>query len=109
VNFRHGVTITVKRGGTDSRTGDPLPTTEHTVERCGVAPRSSAETNNLGNAVITGLTVFAPYGADIRATDTVLIPGDPDAWYVEGEAGHWRNPFTGWQAGTQFALTRQKG
>lgn len=110
MNFAHPITVTVRRGGTDPRTGDPLPDTEHTIDGCAVAPRGSSESTDLGNAVIEGLTMFAPYGADVLATDEIVLPDDPDVvWYVDGEPGNWRSPFTDWRPGTQVALTRQRG
>lgn len=109
MNFAHPITVTVRRGGKDPRTGDPLPTTTHTIDGCAVAPRTSSETTDLGNAVIVGLTLFAPYGADVTAIDEVLIPGDDVVWQVDGQPGDWRSPFTDWRPGTQVALTRQRG
>lgn len=109
MRFRYPITITVERGGKDPRTGDPLPTTTHTVDGCAVAPRTSGESSSLGTEVVVGLAVFAPYGADVRATDLIRLPDDADAWQVDGEAGHWRSPFTDWRPGCQIALTRQRG
>lgn len=107
--FASGVTVTVTRPGGTDRNGDPLPTATHDIEGCGWAPRTSSESNDRGNAVIVGLTLFAPYGADITASDSLLLPDDDTPWYVEGEPGNWRSPFTGWQPGLEVALTRQKG
>ena len=109
MNFQHPVSITVRRGGRDPRTQDPLPKTEHTIDGCAWAPRYANETNQLGNTSIVGLSLFVPYGADIAAEDEVLLPDDPRAWQVDGEPGHWRSPFTDWRPGTEVALTRQRG
>jgi hypothetical protein len=109
VDYGYGITVTVRRPGGTDRNGDPLPTTEHTIDDCAVAPRTSSEANTYGNAVVVGLELFVPYGADIAATDTVLLPGDATSWYVDGAPGQWRSPFTDWRPGTQVALTRQKG
>lgn len=109
MNFAYPITVTVNRSGTDPRTGDPLDPESHTIDGCATAPRSTSESTDLGNAVIVGLTLFCPYGADILATDEVLLPDDPGTWYVDGDPGDWRNPFTDWRPGTQVALTRQRG
>lgn len=111
MDYEHGVTITVRRDGEYDRNGDAIPGTggDHTIDNCAWAPRATSETNRYGNAVIVGLELFVPYGADIRATDTVLLPGDPVVWFVDGDPGPWRSPFTDWRPGTQVALTRQKG
>ena len=115
MDFAHPITVVVRRSGTDPRSGDPLPDpVDHDIDGCAVAPRASTEATDLGNAVIVGLTLFAPYGADITATDWVLLPGgdpevDRDWWFVDGDPGDWRSPFTDWRPGTQVALTRQRG
>lgn len=109
MRFPHGVTVTVVRGGTDPRTGDPLPSSEHAISGVAVAPRYATESTTTDNATITGLTLYLPYGADLRATDTVRLPNDPDPWYVDGEKGSWLNPYTGTAEGDEVALTRQKG
>lgn len=101
-------TITVRRGGKD-RYGDTLPTTDHQVEGCIWAPTTSTEANDASVTTTTGLTLYAPYGADIRATDAVLLPGDAVPWYVNGDPFSWQNPFTALEAGTEVTLTRTKG
>ena len=110
MNFQHPVSITVRRsGGRDPRTQDPLPASEHGIDGCAWAPRYASETTGGGNTTITGLSLFVPYGADIRADDVVLLPGDDRVWEVDGEPGDWRNPFTDWRPGTEVALKRQEG
>lgn len=107
--FAHPITVTVRRGGVDPRTQDPLPKQTHTIDGCAWAPRYANETTGLSNTVITGLTLFCPYDADIRATDEVVLPDDNRVWVVDGEPGDWRDPFSGWRAGTEVALSRQEG
>lgn len=110
MRFRQPVAITVERGGTDPRTGDPLPNpVTHVINGCAVYPRTSGETSSLGTEVVVGLTVLAPYDADIASSDVVRVPDDADPWEVDGEPGRWRSPFSGWRPGCQFALTRQRG
>lgn len=104
-------TITVVRPGELDQHGDPVdPDAEpetHTVEDCVIAPRSDREDATRGETVIVGLTLYAPFGADIRATDQVVL-GTPwsDTFDVVGEPGHWKNPFTHREAGVEVALVR---
>lgn len=108
--FPHGETITIERPGAADRYGDPTqPGTEHTIEGCAFYPRYSDELHDVGrNTVITGLVILAPPGADIKASDTVRR-ADGTRWPVDGVAGDWINPFTGWRAGTQIALRQVTG
>lgn len=98
----HGDTVTVVRPGPSTRDGYgnylPGPPTEIPVSGCGVSPRdgTGSAANELTDArdtVITGLTVYAPYGTDIRATDRVRVGGV--LYEVEGLPGSFRSPFTG--------------
>lgn len=110
MRFRHPITVEVARTQYDDRTGDPLPSpVRFTIDGCAVAPRTTGEQSDLGTSVVVGLALFAPYGADIRSTDVIRLPDDADPWEVDGEAGHWRSPFTDWRPGSHVALTRQKG
>ena len=79
-----GDTVTIIRPGpaTQDAYGNDAPgaPTEITVTGCGLAPRDGASSgsNELTDArdtVITGLTLYAPYGTDIRATDKVRVHG----------------------------------
>lgn len=112
----HTVTITVRRPAGTDRYGDPLPFTTHEIPGCIVAPSTgdagqatSQERTDVRDTVITGHTVYAPYGADILAIDEVRVPGDPTWWQVEGDVANWASPFTNWQPGTQVALRRVRG
>lgn len=97
----HGDTVTIVRPGppTEDEYGNdvPGPPTEIPVLGCGVAPRDGTgsganERTDARDTVITGLTLYAPYGTDIRATDKVRVGGD--LYEVEGQAGSFRSPFT---------------
>lgn len=121
MRFRHGITVTVHRdnpGGVDQY-GDPIPGTVQTfnVQGCAVSPRSaqpgshSKEIIDYGRmGVIEGVTLYAPFGTDIRRTDRIELPAPWNGVFeVEGEPGAWRNPFTGWEAGLEVALRRVEG
>lgn len=97
-----GDTVTILRPGAPSRdvygNDVPGPPTEIPVPGCGIAPRdgTGAGSNEIVDArdtVITGLTLYAPYGTDIRATDRIRVGGD--LYEVEGLPGSFRSPFTG--------------
>lgn len=104
-----GVTVTVSRGGRNPRTGDPLPGEDHTVEGLGFDPGGSRETDALGNSVTTQPSLYGDDpDADVEADDTLLLPGDPVPWFVDGDPGRWDNPL-GEERGIVIKLTRTKG
>ena len=95
----YGEAVTVVRPGppTEDVYGNDVPGTpaEIPVPGCGVAPRdgTGAATNEITDArdtVIVGLTLYAPYGTDIRATDQVRV-GDT-LYEVDGQPGAFRSP-----------------
>lgn len=97
-----GDTVTILRPGPPTRdvyqNDVPGTPTEITIPGCAVAPRdgTGAGANEIVDArdtVISGLTLFAPYGTDIRATDRVRVGSD--LYEVEGHSGAFRSPFTG--------------
>lgn len=93
-----GHTITVVRAAAPGPDGDPVPGagSRTDVEGCSVQPRTSAEATDGRDTVITGLIVYVPAGADIRATDRIVwhdgtyaVDGDPGAWDdLDGAADH---------------------
>lgn len=96
-------------GGTDQY-GDPIPgtTTVTAMPEAFVAPRTTEDVDDRGRTgVIVGLTLFAPYSTDLTYTDQIEVDGV--LYDIEGEPGRWKNPFTGWEAGIQAALTRAQG
>lgn len=97
-----GDTVTILRPGAPTRDGYgndvPGPPTEIPVPGCGIAPRDGTgaganEDVDARDTVITGLTLYAPYGTDIRATDQIRVAGD--LYEVDGLPGSYRSPFTG--------------
>lgn len=85
----------------------PGPDTETPVVGCAVWPRTSDEREQSRAQVVTGLTLFVPVGADVRATDRFRVRGE--VYQVEGEPGFWSSPLTGHAVGTEVALTRVTG
>jgi hypothetical protein len=112
----HTITVTVSRPTGTDRYGDPTGFTTHEVSDCFFAPSSgtsgvaaSTERTDLRDTVITVPTLFAPFGSDIKATDQILLPGDPKPWEVDGDVANWHTPYTGWAPGQTISLRRVRG
>lgn len=103
-----GVTATVHRSGGNDRFDDPKPETTHTIEQVVFAPRSSSETADSSNTVITGGIIYFPAG-DLLPTDELTIPGQPGRWAVEGDVGTWVDPWSGQVVGVQAAVAKASG
>lgn len=113
MQFAHGETITIQRAGiTTDRYGNEVADwtnpTETTVAGCALAPRTEDESRaNARQGVIIGLTLYAPPGTDLRATDRIVARGE--TFEVDGFPGDWANPFTGTEFGIEAALRRVEG
>lgn len=97
-----GDTVVIVRPGPPSEDiyGNDVPGTpiEIPVAGCAIAPRDgtgagSNENTDARDTVITGLTLYAPYGTDIRPTDQVRVASQ--LYEVDGQSGSYRSPFTG--------------
>lgn len=115
MSFAFGEKITVLRAPSvlDEYSGDVTGldwtlATRKTIDGCGIAPVSSGEPL-LDNRtqVDSQVEVYAPYGADIKALDRLVIRGI--TWAVEGEPAAWRHPMTGWQPGTVIRAVKVEG
>lgn len=113
MTFPFGETVTVQRPTEYSDYGDPLAPAEFTLSGVAFAPRSSTELSNQRNTVIVGMTMYAPYGSDVRPIDTIIrtnpVTSETETYNVDGEVGPWLHPLTGWAAGTEVALRRVTG
>lgn len=90
--------------------GDPIAGTPNrlTLEGAFVAPRSTSDIDARGRqGVINGLTLFGEFGTDLVHTDQVEVDGV--LYDIDGDAGQWKSPFTGWEAGCEVALVRAVG
>lgn len=109
--FAHGTTVTIQRASTTTdRYGNTIPgpyVDVEDIDGCAVAPRESSEDNTNRTALVVGVTVFAPYGADVRKADRCVIDGR--TYQVEGEPAAWSHPMTGWQPGTVIQLRIVEG
>jgi len=92
------VTVTT----TTDKYGDSTETeTSQDVEQCLFAPRTSTERDDPRQpAVITGGTLYMPYGAPVPGPNDYLVTPDGRKWAVDGEAGVWGT------AGIEVALKR---
>lgn len=108
MQFGFGSTITVERPGGQTRHGDRLPATSHTISGCATYPTGSTEDYSTRDTVIDTVTLLTPYGADIMATDVVVLP-DGGRYEVDGTPGGFSSPFTGWKPGTRITLRAVSG
>jgi hypothetical protein len=88
-----GQTITVQRPSGVDRYGDTLPTTQHTIDGCVLAPVSSAEVTDRADQVTTRMSVHVLNpDTDVVATDRVVL-ADGTRWAVVGDPDRFRSPF----------------
>jgi hypothetical protein len=126
------VTLPVRQGGinilvqrtTFDRYNDRTYTDHHIITGClefiGFSTTGRINPNSeLENSVTDRRTVYAPFGADIQATDRIILLGqatvapaanDPirktAAYQVLGKPMDWENPLTGWSPGTEVGLEK---
>lgn len=108
--FPFGATITIHRrtAATTGRDGaQTFTTTPIVVPGCAVWPRVSSETVQGQDLVTTGITIFAPAGTVVLATDTVTV--DDLTYNVVGDPGAYASPLTGTRSGVEIQLVRTTG
>ncbi len=113
--FPYGITVTRQRGTAvlDPYSGEETGISwadpdEIEVEGCAFNPGGSTEPVEVGRAaVVSKPTVYAPFGADIRAKDRLKI-GDT-TYDVDGRPAPFKNPFTGWEPGLVVTLKDVEG
>jgi hypothetical protein len=110
------VDLTVLRGHTDTMSGVWVETSRHVIRRCVGAPGASVEqvpgANGTSDTTVADMVVYAPFGADVVASDRVLLgdyPQPSDGWdaeqyEVQGRPVTWQSPYTGRRAGTVISL-----
>jgi hypothetical protein len=110
VTYPYGEVITVWREVRD-RFGDTTVVDERQIGGVALAPRTSAEDGaDRRTAVVTsGLTLYASEPTGLDATWRIRRELDGTVWTVEGNAGLWSNPLTGWAPGEQLQLRRVTG
>lgn len=106
--------VRVRPPGVDDN-GSPLdePNDELPIEGCTIFQGASEAILARGrDGVTVDATILTPYGADVLHTDQFRITNaaNLDGLYnVEGNAGSYKNPFTGWEAGDEIGLRRAAG
>lgn len=98
-------TTDLGHGDTATTYPDPSAPT-HTISGVAVEPRPSSENHDGRSAVIVGLTLYLPTGADVRPDDHLVVRGV--VYEAEGEMGDWRNPFVD-HGGIVQAVKRVRG
>ncbi len=108
-----GETVTVKRPATTTDShGDAVPdwtdTTDTDADNVAVAPSAGDEDASQRVAGVTAdLTIYAPTGTDIAATDRVSVRGVD--YEVVGPVEDWRSPYSADRPGVTVALRRVTG
>ncbi len=107
--FPYAIDLIVHRR-TKNRFGDYTDTSTHTISGCAISPKSTGENvkANRRDTVYVAMEVHAPFGSDVRPTDTVEM-ADGTMWEVEGDTTSYSSPFTGWSPGMRFEISRTTG
>lgn len=102
------IDITVVRPGSRDKWGDSTGESRHVIRNCVFYPRTSSESTDNRDTVITGITVLVPAGSDIESTDKVEFP-DGTRYEVDGMPGSWVSPSSSWKPGMQVDLREVTG
>lgn len=106
--FPYGITVTVQRQAED-RFGNFTTASEHPVGPCGIDYTGSSETSQTpSDTVNRQATLYVPAGADLTATDRVVLP-DGSRWSVVGHTADFTSPMTGWNPGMTVQLQQVSG
>jgi hypothetical protein len=92
----YGQMVTVRNrfaDGRDEYGNDKYSYTETVVGPCSVQQASSRENISNTDQVVTGMTVFMPFGTEIGYLDSVIINGAE--YEVTGTPDTWTSPFSG--------------
>jgi hypothetical protein len=84
------VAVRLRPTGAVGRHGARPSETPFTIEHCHFLPRTSSEHTNLADTVVIGLTLVAPGGTDLAATDRIRRSLDGTEWEIEGQPGDYR-------------------
>ena len=98
-------TTSTDRYGNSSRSYGSTAT--HTITGCAFDPGSSTEDNDGRTATITAPTLYCPPGANLLASDQVLVRGT--RYEVDGEPATWRDPFGSAVGGVTATLRKVTG
>ena len=115
MRFPHGETVTRIRATPvlDPYSGEVTSLSwdvpdELNIEGVGVEPRPSTEpVQDARNAVVSAFTLYTDINPDVTPSDRIRVRGV--VYDVDGEVADWRNPFTGWAAGSVIQTKRVNG
>lgn len=105
-----GETVTILRrtaSGRDSHGNTTWTTVEIPIEGCAVWPTGSTEQTQGQDQTSERLTVWFPYGTDVRSTDQMRVRGL--VYEVTGLPSSWSSPFTATRAGVEVRVERVRG
>lgn len=57
--------------------------------------------------LITSMSLYGPQGLDVEPEDRIRARSG--LWDVTGEEQQWSNPFTGWDAGSEYQVRKVTG
>jgi len=106
----YGVMVTVKHryvSGTDEFGNDVYSFTTSQVGPCSIQQTSSREAIDFNEQVVTGITVYVPYGTDIGYLDAMIVNGVE--YEVNADPANWVSPFSGHTAPIRVTGTLGKG
>ncbi|MBQ9703914.1 MAG: hypothetical protein IJV68_05155 [Clostridia bacterium] len=105
-------TVTRIRPGIKTERGSETPDwdnpeSEIEINQCSIQPAStSLSLDGRVLAVMDGLTVYVPYGSDVKAGDHIVADGE--TYEINGEPRAWKSP-TGNRSNIQLNLVRWTG
>lgn len=110
-----GETVTrVRPGSTTDGHGNTVPDWSEgavaalDIDDCAFAPVQTPEDRTGGRqGVVDAGTVYAPHGADVVATDRLVVRGE--TYEIDAKPGDWVSPFTGAGAGVEISIRRVAG
>ena len=114
LRHRAGEIVTVTRAGGPvagfDAQGSPLVAADSTFTVLDVAVEpagTSEDPQSMGLWVLTGFTLYLPYGTVLLPSDRLEVRG-VSGWQVVGDtsASGWRNPFTGGEKGSVVSVKR---
>lgn len=109
MRFRHPITVTRIRGGYIGPDGRRVPVSREPLAGFAFAPGRSTENPAFRAEVTTKAELYGPPGVDIRAEDSIEVPGK-GIWQVDGDPADWGpNPHSGHRPGSVILLKRQTG
>jgi len=110
MSFPYGQTVTVISrtvSGQDAYGNDTYSETSTAITPCVVQSSGSTETIEFTDQVSDELTVFLPYGTDVKAI--YAIQWDGNKYEVQGNPSQWQSPFSGHTSPIQIRATRITG